>query len=170
MKAKEDYALAKEEIETGTATVLKGIVDEMLIPRWPQEFLGRKNAGVGEIHMSQNKKYGEFVIGISHDAALLVEIWGAFQKLFGDHVEEVIAALTPVAEALAGPILFGNEPPDLSEEELERLIRTVDNSQHLNTPPKKYGADRYRHPQKTHIHYNYIPRTPKNLPYQKRAY
>lgn len=38
MKAKEDYALAKEEIETGTATVLKGIVDEMLIPRWPQEF------------------------------------------------------------------------------------------------------------------------------------
>ena len=120
--------------------------------------------------MSQNEKYGEFVIGISHDAALLVEIWGAFQKLFGDHVEEVIAALTPVAEALAGPILFGNEPPDLSEEELERLIRTVDNSQHLNTPPKKYGADRYRHPQKTHIHYNYISRAVRNQPYQRRTY
>lgn len=120
--------------------------------------------------MSQNEKYGEFVIGVCHDTALLTEIWEAFRALFGDYVEEVIAALTPVAEALAGPILFGNEPPDLSEEELERLIRTVDNSQHLNTPPKKYGADRYRHPQKTHIHYNYIPRAARNQPYQRRTY
>ena len=120
--------------------------------------------------MNQNEKHNEVIVGICHDAVLLAEIWGAFQKLFGDYVEEVIAALTPVAEALAGPILFGNEPPVLSEEELERLIRTVDNSQHLNTPPKKYGADRYRHPQKTHIHYNYIPRAVRNQPYQRRTY
>ena len=120
--------------------------------------------------MSQNEKYGEFVIGVCHDTALLTEIWEAFQKFFCDYVEEVIAALTPVAEALAGPILFGNEPPDLSEEELERLIRTVDDSQHLNTPPKKYGADRHRHPRKTHIHYNYIPRAVRNQPYQRRIY
>lgn len=86
--------------------------------------------------MNQNEKHNEVIVGICHDAVLLTEIWGAFQKLFEDYVEEVIAALTPVAEALAGPILFGNEPPDLSEEELERLIRTVDNSQHLNTPQR----------------------------------
>lgn len=60
--------------------------------------------------MGQNEKYDEFVIGIYHDTALLVEIWGAFQKLFGDYVEEVIAALESVAEALAAPILLGNEP------------------------------------------------------------
>lgn len=120
--------------------------------------------------MNQNEKHNEVIVGICHDAVLLTDIWGAFQKLFEDYVEEVIAALTPVAEALAGPILFGNEPPDLSEEELERLIRTVVNSQHLNTPPKKYGADRYRHPQKTHIHYNYIPRAVRNQPYQRRTY
>ena len=120
--------------------------------------------------MNQNEKYNEVIVGICHDAALLAEIWGAFQKLFGDYVEEAIAALAPVAETLAGPILFGNEPPDLSAEELERLIRTVADSKHLNTPPKKYGADRYRHPQKTHIHYNYIPRAVRNQPYQRRTY
>lgn len=120
--------------------------------------------------MGQNEKYDEFVIGIHHDTTLLVEIWGEFQKLFGDYVEEVIAALEPVAEALAAPILLGNEPPDLSAEELDRLIRTVNNSQQLDSPPKKDGAVRHRHSQKTHIRYNYIPRTPKNLPYQRRAY
>ena len=109
--------------------------------------------------MNQNEKYNEVIVGICHDAALLVEIWGAFQKFFGDYVEEAIAALAPVAE-----------PPDLSAEELDRLIRTVADSKHLNTPPKKYGADRYRHPQKTHIHYNYIPRAVRNQPYQRRTY
>lgn len=63
--------------------------------------------------MNQNEKHNEVIVGICHDAVLLAEIWGAFQKLFGDYVEEVIAALTPVAEALAGPILFGNEAPGL---------------------------------------------------------
>lgn len=120
--------------------------------------------------MSQNERYDEFVIGVCHDAALLAEIWEAFRKLFGDYAEEVIAALTPVAEALAGPILFGDEPPDLSAEELDRLIRTVDDDQHLDTQPKKYGADRHRRPQKTHIRYNYIPRVVRNQPYQRRAY
>lgn len=101
--------------------------------------------------MNQNERYDEFVIGVYHDAALLAEIWEAFQKLFGDYVEEVIVALTPVAEALAGPILFGNEPPDLSAEELDRLIRTVDDGQHLNTQPKRYGAVRYRHPDRKSV-------------------
>lgn len=120
--------------------------------------------------MSQNEKYNEFVIGICHDAALLAEIWDAFRKLFGDYAEEVIAALTPAAEALAGPILFGDELPDLSAEELDRLIRTVDDGQHPDTPPKKYGVDRHRRPQRTHIRYNYIPRMARNQPYQRRAY
>lgn len=118
--------------------------------------------------MSQNEKYDEVIIGICHDAALLAERWDAVRKLFIDYAEEVIEALSQVAEAIPNP--FGIEEPNLSAEELDRLIRTVDDSQHLNTPPKKYGADRYRHPQKTHIHYNYIPRAVRNQPYQRRTY
>lgn len=120
--------------------------------------------------MSQNEKYDKIVVGVCHDAALLAEIWEAFRTLFGNYVEEVIAALEPVAEALAGPILFGEEPPDLSAEELDRLIRMDDNGQHPDTPPNKYGADRHRRPQRTHIRYNYIPKAPRNLPYQRQAF
>lgn len=198
MKAKEYYALVKEGIEAGTATALKGAVDEMFMGmnREVRELQEKRHIqfdrGIFPVLKEMNDKWNAVVNLIEKDygyspiirdgfknfwvakmpelGRYITEIWGAFQKLFGDYVEEVIAALTPVAEALAGPILFGNEPPDLSEEELERLIRTVDNSQHLNTPPKKYGADRYRHPQKTHIHYNYIPRAVRNQPYQRRTY
>ncbi len=120
--------------------------------------------------MNQNEKHNEVIVGICHDAVLLAEIWGAFQKLFGDYVEEVIVALTPVAEALAGPILFGNEPPDLSEEELERLIRTVDDGREQDAAPKKRVIKPLRCPLKTSNHYNYIPRIPRNLPYQRRTF
>lgn len=50
--------------------------------------------------MNQNEKHNEVIVGICHDAVLLTEIWGAFQKLFEDYVEEVIAALTPVLSNL----------------------------------------------------------------------
>lgn len=120
--------------------------------------------------MSQNEKYDEFVIGVCHDTALLAEIWEAFRALFGDYVEEVIAALTPVAEALAGPILFGNEPPDLSAEELDRLIRTVDDGREQDAASKKRVIKPLRCPLKASSHYNYIPRTPRNLPYQRRTF
>lgn len=120
--------------------------------------------------MNQNEKYNEVIVGICHDAALLAEIWGAFQKLFGNYVEEAIAALTPVAEALAGPILFGIEAPSLSEEEINRIIRMVDDGREQDAAPKKRVIKTLRCPLKASSHYNYIPRTPKNLPYQRRAY
>lgn len=37
-------------------------------------------------------------------------------------------------------------------------------------PPKKYGMSLRRSSLVTPIHYNYIPRTARNLPYQRRAY
>ena len=120
--------------------------------------------------MNQNEKHNEVIVGICHDAALLAEIWGAFQKLFGDYVEEAIAALAPVAEALAGPLLFGIEAPGLSEEEINRIIRTVDDGREQDVAPKKRVTKPLRCPLKASNHYNYIPRTPKNLPYQRRAY
>lgn len=38
------------------------------------------------------------------------------------------------------------------------------------TPPKKYGMSLRKRPYKTLSHYHYIPVTPRNRPYQRRAY
>lgn len=38
------------------------------------------------------------------------------------------------------------------------------------TTPKKYGMSLHKRPYKTVSHYHYIPVTPRNRPYQRRAY
>lgn len=38
------------------------------------------------------------------------------------------------------------------------------------TPPKKYGMSLRKRPYKAVSHYHYIPVTPRNRPYQRRAY
>lgn len=38
------------------------------------------------------------------------------------------------------------------------------------TPTKKYGMSLHKRPYKTLSHYHYIPVTPRNRPYQRRAY
>ena len=101
--------------------------------------------------MDQNENY---------DAAVLAEMWEVVRTLFMDYVEDVIAALTPIAEAI-----------NLSQEAVESQIMTVENMrQHPNTPPKKCGVKAQRRPQRVQIHYNYIPRAVRNQPYQRRAY
>lgn len=77
-----------------------------------------------------------------------------------DYVEDVIAALTQIAEAI-----------NLSQEAVESQIMTVeDMRQHPNTPLKKCGIKAHRRPQRVQMHYNYIPRAVRNQPYQRRAY
>lgn len=115
--------------------------------------------------MSQNENYDAIIVGICHDAAVLAEMWEVVRTLFMDYAEDVIAALTPIAEA------FGIEEPHLSQEAVESQIMTVeDMRQYPNTPLKKCGIKAYRRPQRAQIHYNYIPRAVRNQPYQRRAY
>lgn len=110
--------------------------------------------------MSQNENYDAIIVGICNDAAVLAEMWEVVRTLFMDYVEDVIAALTPIAEAI-----------NLSQEAVESQIMTVENMrQHPNTPPKKCGVKAQRRPQRVQIHYNYIPRAVRNQPYQRRAY
>ncbi len=56
------------------------------------------------------------------------------------------------------------------EEELDRIIRTVDDGREQDAAPKKRVIKPLRCPLKASNHYNYIPRTPKNQHYQRRAY
>ena len=110
--------------------------------------------------MDQNENYDAIIVGICHDAAVLAEMWEVVQTLFMDYAEDVIAALTPIAEAI-----------NLSQEAVESQIMTVENMrQHPNTPPKMCGVKAQRRPQRVQIHYNYIPRAVRNQPYQRRAY
>ena len=110
--------------------------------------------------MSQNEKYDAIIVGICNDAAVLAEMWEVVRTLFMDYVEDVIAALTPIAEAI-----------NLSQEAVESQIMTVeDMRQHPNTPLKKCGIKAHRRPQRVQMHYNYIPRAVRNQPYQRRAY
>ena len=114
--------------------------------------------------MSQDEKYTAVVIGIASDAAKAISIWEAFRKLFLNYTDEVIEALTPVAEALSVPCLTADE--------LEKLFKQVEEScvTLTGTSPKEYGMSLQKRSHKPTMHYNYIPRTPKNLPYQRRAY
>lgn len=122
--------------------------------------------------MSQDEKYTAVIIGIASDAAKALAIWEVFRKLFLDYADEVIEALTPIAEAMSIPFLFGVDEPYLSIEKLEDLFKQVDESSITltGTSPKKYGMPLQKRSQKLTMHYNYIPRTPKNPPYQRRAY
>lgn len=110
--------------------------------------------------MDQNENYDAIIVSICNDAAVLAEMWEVVRTLFMDYVEDVIAALTPIAEAI-----------NLSQEAVESQIMTVeDMRQHPNTPLKKCGIKAHRRPQRVQMHYNYIPRAVRNQPYQRRAY
>lgn len=105
--------------------------------------------------MDQNENYDAIIVSICNDAAVLAEMWEVVRTLFMDYVEDVIAALTPIAEAI-----------NLSQEAVESQIMTVeDMRQHPNTPLKKCGIKAHRRPQRVQMHYNYIPRAVRNQPY-----
>lgn len=119
--------------------------------------------------MSQNENYDAIIVGICHDAAVLAELWEAVRTLFMDYAEDVIAKLTPIAEAFSNP--FGIEEPSLSQEAIESQITTLeDMRQHFNAPIKKCSVKDHRRPQRVQMHYNYIPRVSRNLPYQRRTF
>jgi len=122
--------------------------------------------------MSQDETYTAVIIGIASDVSKVVSIWEAFRKLFLDYADKVIEALTSVDEAMSIPLPFGIDEPYLSDEKLEDLFKQMDENSIIltGTSPKEYGMSRQKHPRKATIHYNYIPRIPRNLPYQRRAY
>ncbi len=122
--------------------------------------------------MNQNENCTAVIVGIASDTAKLVSIWEAFRKLFLDYADEVIEALTPVAEAMSIPLLFGIDEPYLSGEKLEDFFKQVNENSITITgiSPKEYGISLQKHPSKATIHYNYIPIASRNLPYQRRVY
>ena len=73
--------------------------------------------------MDQNENYDAIIVSICNDAAVLAEMWEVVRTLFMDYVEDVIAALTPIAEAI-----------NLSQEAVESQIMTVEDVSQLLIP------------------------------------
>ena len=73
--------------------------------------------------MDQNENYDVIIVGICHDAAVLAELWEVVRTLFMGYAEDVIAALTPIAEAI-----------NLSQEAVESQIMTVEDVSQLLIP------------------------------------
>ena len=118
--------------------------------------------------MSQDEKHTAAIIGIASEVAKAVTIWEAFRKLFLDFAEEAMAAAIAFDEAMNKV----TEQSYLYEQKLEELSKQIEENcvTLTGTSPKKYGMSLQKHPRKATMHYNYIPRTPRNLPYQRRAY
>lgn len=111
-------------------------------------------------------------IGI--DAAALCRAWEAYKQVFSDYMDAVIEALEPAAKALseAFSIDIFTPPPSLDSERVEKFLKRAE-----DICPKQAGT--YRQKEKKSLrgllryepnYYNYIPKIPRNLPYQRRAF
>lgn len=85
--------------------------------------------------------------------------------------EEALEVIQKIADAWAA---FAQTIMDAAQA-LQDMFRSLGKNDEIypernGTPPKKYGMSFRKRPYKTVSHYHYIPVTPRNRPYQRRAY
>lgn len=85
--------------------------------------------------------------------------------------EEALEVIQKIADAWA---VFTQTIMD-AVQALQDMFRSLGENDEIypernGTPPKKYGMSLRKRPYKTVSHYHYIPVTPRNRPYQRRAY
>lgn len=85
--------------------------------------------------------------------------------------EEALEVIQKIADAWA---VFTQTIMDAAQA-LQDMFRSLGENYEIypernGTPPKKYGMSLRKRPYKTVSHYHYIPVTPRNRPYQRRAY
>lgn len=88
--------------------------------------------------------------------------------------EEALEVIQKIADAWAA---FAQTIMDAAQalQALQDMFRSLGENDEIypernGTPPKKYGMSLRKRPYKTVSHYHYIPVTPRNRPYQRRAY
>jgi hypothetical protein len=85
--------------------------------------------------------------------------------------EEALEVIQKIADAWDA---FAQTIRDAAQA-LQDMFRSLDENDEIypernGTPPKKYGMSLRKRPYKTFSHYQYIPVTPRDRPYQRRAY
>ena len=87
-------------------------------------------------------------------------------------MEELVKAAEKVAEAW---LAFGKQLKE-AVDAVSEVFNAAFGSPELwpkkkdGTTPKKYGMSLRKCQRRTSVHYHYIPTTPRNLPYMRRAY
>lgn len=114
--------------------------------------------GYDSIKMLSNEGAYTAILFNEDDMRLFAEIAG---KIIDEYVEEIVAAFAKIGEAMSDA--FNTLQVAFKEAEEINMAR-------MATPPKKYGMSLHRCSRRTSVHYNYIPRAPRNLPYMRRSY
>lgn len=119
--------------------------------------------------MNQGKKYTGVIIGIADCYIKTAIALEEALAVFYNYAEEVNEAMTRVSELLINCTI--NEMT-LSPIPIEELFAQInDNTENLTgTPPKEYARSLRKRHRQPRIHYNFIPRTHRNQPYQRRIY
>ena len=93
-------------------------------------------------------------------------------ELIRQKANELLVEFAPLADAASRA--FGIMGCSIQEAErtFEKLFKQAEEQSvaSVGTPPKKYGMSLHKHQNRAIIHYNYIPRSLRNQPYQRRSY
>lgn len=110
---------------------------------------------------------------VAIDAATLCRAWNTYKQVFSDYVDAIIEALEPATKALTEAFCIDSYiPPELDGERIEKLLKQAEDIC-CNQAGTHWQRDRKSLrglPRHEPIYYNYIPRIPRNLPYQRRTY
>lgn len=78
-----------------------------------------------------------------------------------EHISRIISAFEQSLKAMTSALtVFYSTVIEVEDTEMKNM----------GTPPKKYGMSLRKYSRRAPIHYNYIPRAPRNLPYMRRTY
>jgi hypothetical protein len=90
-------------------------------------------------------------------------------ELIRQKAEEIAMSFEALSATLYN--VFAYCPPEEAET-LDASIREAEAQivTNASTSPKKHAILQHRCPRKATTHYRYIPRAPKNQPYQRRSY
>ena len=94
-------------------------------------------------------------------------------ELIRQDAERLMVEFTALADAVSKALGIAGCSMQEAAEALEKLFKQAEEQSiaSVGTSPKKYGMSLHKRRQrKTAMHYNYIPKVPRNQPYQRRAY
>lgn len=103
------------------------------------------------------------------DIRLCAEI---INRVVNECIKEILALFEKLGEAMSEAFNAGFKGCIETYETLQAALKEVEDVSGIRTgaSPKKNKMSVRNCPRRTSVHYNYIPRSPRNLPYMKRAY
>lgn len=117
----------------------------------------------------RNSEEAYTVIFNEDDIRLCAEI---INRVVAEYIKEILAAFEKVGEVMAEGFNVGFKECIEACKTLQAALKEVEDVSVIRTgtSPKKRRMSVRNCPRRTSVHYNYIPRAPRNLPYMRRTY